>query len=66
MRVRDEIFERVLCGVDDSDAGADAAWIAAVGAIAEKHLAGWPTKDAPDAATLARSREAALLKGAPR
>jgi len=29
MRVRDEIFERVLCGVDDSDAGADAAWIAA-------------------------------------
>ena len=29
MRVRDGIFERVLCGVDDSDAGADAAWIAA-------------------------------------
>lgn len=29
MRVRDEIFERVLCGVDDSDAGADAAAIAA-------------------------------------
>ena len=28
MRVRNEIFERVLCGVDDSDAGADAAWIA--------------------------------------
>jgi len=29
MPVRDEIFERVLCGVDDSDAGAAAAWIAA-------------------------------------
>jgi len=29
MRVRDDVFERVLCGVDDSDAGVDAAWIAA-------------------------------------
>lgn len=29
MAARDEIFERVLCGVDDSDAGRDAAWIAA-------------------------------------
>lgn len=44
----------------------DPAWIAALGAIAEKHLSGWPTKEAPDTAALARSREAALVKGAPR
>ncbi len=25
----DDVFERVLCGVDDSDAGAEAAWVAA-------------------------------------
>jgi nucleotide-binding universal stress UspA family protein len=29
MRARTDVFERVLCGVDDSDAGAEAAWIAA-------------------------------------
>lgn len=29
MHVRTDVFERVLCGVDDSDAGAEAAWIAA-------------------------------------
>lgn len=29
MGVQAEIFDRVLCGVDDSDQGADAAWIAA-------------------------------------
>lgn len=29
MHVRTDIFERVLCGVDGSDAGAEAAWVAA-------------------------------------
>lgn len=29
MAVGCDVFERVLCGVDESDAGADAAWIAA-------------------------------------
>jgi nucleotide-binding universal stress UspA family protein len=29
MHVRTDVFERVLCGVDGSDAGAEAAWIAA-------------------------------------
>lgn len=38
MRVRDEIFERVLCGVDDSDAGAEAAWVAARVAAPEGSL----------------------------
>jgi ferrochelatase len=41
------------------------AWINALGALAEKHLAGWPTRDAADADVLARSRQAAMLKGAP-
>jgi protoporphyrin/coproporphyrin ferrochelatase len=39
-------------------------WVAALGAIAEKHLAGWPTREAPDPDALARSRNAALAKGA--
>lgn len=42
----------------------DPAWIAALGAIAERHLAGWPTREAPAAETLAASRDAALAKGA--
>ena len=42
----------------------DPAWIAALGAIAETHLAGWPTKQPADAAALAQSRHAALAKGA--
>jgi len=41
-------------------------WIAALGALAERHLAGWPTRDTPDAQALADAREAALAKGAPR
>jgi ferrochelatase len=40
------------------------AWIAALGALAEKHLAGWPTRQAAEPELLARSREAALGKGA--
>ena len=42
----------------------DPAWIAALGALAERHLAGWPTREQPDAETLARSRQAAMAKGA--
>jgi protoporphyrin/coproporphyrin ferrochelatase len=40
------------------------AWIAALGAIAERHLAGWPTKDAPDPEALAASRQHATALGA--
>jgi ferrochelatase len=43
---------------------ADAAWIAALGGIAQQHLAGWPTQ-APAAAGLDASRAAALALGAP-
>ena len=43
----------------------EAAWIAALGAVAERNLAGWPTREAADPATLARSRDAAMAKGAP-
>lgn len=42
----------------------DAAWIAALGAVAAQHLAGWPTRDAPDAQALAASRERAKAMGA--
>ncbi len=43
----------------------DAAWIAALGALAERNLAGWPTAaNVPDGQTLARSREAARAMGA--
>jgi protoporphyrin/coproporphyrin ferrochelatase len=41
------------------------AWIAALGALAERHLAGWPTRETADAQVLARSRDAAKAKGAP-
>ena len=44
----------------------DAGWIAALGGLAERHLAGWPTQQAPDARVLAQSRENALAMGAPR
>jgi ferrochelatase len=42
----------------------DPAWIGALGALAERHLSGWPTREQPDSQTLARSREAATAKGA--
>lgn len=41
-------------------------WIHALGAIAERHLAGWPTQEAPDARELAAQRERALALGAVR
>ena len=40
-----------------------AAWITALATIAQQHLAGWPTRDTPDAAALAASRAAALAAG---
>jgi len=43
-----------------------AAWIEAMGQLSAQHLAGWPTRQAPDAAALAASRAAALALGAPR
>jgi protoporphyrin/coproporphyrin ferrochelatase len=42
----------------------DAAWIGALGMLTEKHLAGWPTQDVPDADLLERSRERAQAMGA--
>ena len=41
-------------------------WIAALGTLAQQHLAGWPTQQVPDAAALAASRTAALALGASR
>ena len=43
---------------------AEPAWITALCEITEQHLAGWPTKAAPDAGKLAASRAAALALGA--
>ena len=42
-----------------------AEWITALAGIAERHLQGWPTRAAPDAAVLAAQRERALALGAP-
>ena len=42
----------------------DAAWIAALGELAQRHLAGWPTRDTPDEPALAASRVAAVAMGA--
>jgi ferrochelatase len=42
----------------------DAQWIAALGEIAQTHLAGWPTQIFPNTAELMASREAALKLGA--
>ncbi len=55
-----ETFHYIPC-LNDS-----AAWIEGMGQLAEQHLAGWPTRQAPDAAALAASRAAALALGAPR
>jgi len=42
----------------------DPAWIRALGDIAQQHLAGWPSREEPDADKLARSRERAIAMGA--
>ena len=39
-------------------------WIQALGAITEKHLAGWPTRETPDPRELAAQRERAVALGA--
>ena len=44
----------------------DPAWIAALGAITERHLAGWPTREEADVQALAASRERAGAMGAAR
>ena len=44
----------------------DPAWIGALGALAEQHLAGWPTRETPDAQVLRESRDAAMASGATR
>jgi ferrochelatase len=51
-------FHYIPCLNDSPD------WIAALGGIAQQHLAGWPTTTAPDGAALAASRAAALALGA--
>lgn len=44
---------------------ADDDWIAALGGIAEQHLAGWPTKAVEDAQVLAQRKKRAMAMGAP-
>ena len=44
----------------------EAAWIAALGNVAQQNLAGWPTAEVADPEALASSRERALAMGAPR
>ena len=51
-------FQYIPCLNDDP------AWIAALGAVTERHLAGWPTRDEPDKQALAASRERAVALGA--
>ncbi len=53
-----EQFHYIPC-LNDS-----APWIDALGRLAEQHLGGWPTRQAPDARALAASRAAALAAGA--
>ena len=53
-------FHYIPCLNDQSE------WIAALAAVAERHLAGWPTREQPDAAALAASRQRAQALGAQR
>jgi ferrochelatase len=53
-----EQFHYIPC-LNDS-----APWVEAMGRLAEQHLGGWPTRQAPDAQSLAASRAAALAAGA--
>jgi len=45
---------------------ADDAWITALGGIAERHLAGWPTQEAEDPQVLAQRKKRAMELGARR
>jgi ferrochelatase len=51
-------FHYIPCLNDETD------WIAALGEIAQRHLAGWPTREAPDEKALAAQRERAVALGA--
>jgi ferrochelatase len=53
-------FQYIPCLNDDP------AWIAALGAVTERHLGGWPTREETDAQSLAASRERATAMGAAR
>jgi ferrochelatase len=53
-------FQYIPCLNDDP------AWIAALGAVTERHLGGWPTREEADAQSLAASRERATAMGAAR
>jgi ferrochelatase len=55
-----EAFHYIPCLNDEP------AWIAALGTVAARHLAGWPTGEASDAQALAATRAAAMAKGAAR
>ncbi len=52
-----ETFHYIPCLNDNAD------WVAALGAVAQQHLGGWPTR-APDPQALAESRASALALGA--
>ena len=54
-----EAFNYVPCLNDDP------AWIGALTRLAERHLQGWDTRDAPDTPALAAQRDSALAMGAP-
>ena len=51
-------FHYIPCLNDETD------WIAALGHIAQQHLAGWPTQAQPDAGELAAQRQRAIALGA--
>jgi ferrochelatase len=53
-----ESFNYIACLNDQHE------WVAALAAIASRHLQGWDTRQAADAGTLARQRSAALAAGA--
>jgi ferrochelatase len=53
-------FQYIPCLNDDP------AWIAALGTVTERHLAGWPTRDEPDKQVLSDSRERAMAMGSKR
>lgn len=53
-------FHYIPCLNDDTE------WIHALGAVAAKHLAGWPTQGAPDAGELAAQKKRAMALGAER
>jgi ferrochelatase len=53
-----ETFEYIPCLNDQP------SWIAALATVAERHLQGWQTRAAPDAAALERQRQRALELGA--